>query len=139
VERQLRNALSQVREAERLAATPSAVRAGISKIADDLADAWRRAMVLMSSATAAELTDPELPPEELLFRLFHEDGVRVYRTHELAARCRCSRRRIEEVLKSFAPETLGEMREEGAATVTCEFCNARYVFDVADLDRLIEA
>lgn len=112
---------------------------GFAAIADDLEDAWRRAMVLMSSASSAELIDPDLPAESLLFRLFHEDGVRVYRTHRLLARCRCSRRKIEEVLKSFSQETLGEMRDEGAATITCEFCNARYIFDKIDLDRLIAA
>lgn len=112
---------------------------GFAAIADDLEDSWRRAMVLMSSARSTELVDPELPPENLLFRLFHEDGVRVYRIHRLLARCRCSRRRIEGVLRSLPQEALDEMREEGVATVTCEFCQSRYIFDEADLERLIAA
>ena len=70
-------------------------------IADDVEDGWRRAMVLMSSATAEELVDPDLPPHGLLFRLFHEDGVRVYDTHTIEARCRCSRQRIEGILRCF--------------------------------------
>ena len=48
-------------------------------------DGWRRAMALMSTSTAAELLDPGLPPEKLLFRLFHEEGVRAYKPHDLAA------------------------------------------------------
>ena len=110
---------------------------GYGVIADDVEDGWRRAMVLMSSATAEELVDPDLPPRRLLFRLFHEDGVRVYDTHRLEARCRCSRERIEGILRLFSPAELEEMREEGMTTVTCEFCNKSYVFDETDLERLL--
>jgi molecular chaperone Hsp33 len=94
-------------------------------------------MVLMSSATLEELVDPDLMPHRLLFRLFHEDGVRVYDTHRLEARCRCSRERIEGILRLFSPSELEEMREEGVTTVTCEFCNQSYVFDEADIERLM--
>jgi molecular chaperone Hsp33 len=110
---------------------------GYGVIADDVEDGWRRAMVLMSSATAEELVDPDLAPRRLLFRLFHEDGVRVYDTHPLEARCRCSRERIAGILRLFSPSELEEMREEGVTTVTCEFCNQSYLFDEADLERLI--
>jgi molecular chaperone Hsp33 len=109
---------------------------GFGVIADDVEDGWRRAMVLMSSATAEELVDPDLPPHGLLFRLFHEQGVRVYQTHALEARCRCSRERIEGILRLFPPAELEDMREEGVTTVTCQFCNQSYVFDEADLDRI---
>src|SRR4051812_16385207 len=70
-------------------------------IADDVEDGWRRAMVLMSSATPRELVDPELSPHRLLFRLFHEEGVRVYDTLPIEARCRCSRERIRGILRSL--------------------------------------
>jgi molecular chaperone Hsp33 len=109
---------------------------GFEVIPDAAEDGWRRAMVLMASATAAELVDPDLPPHGLLFRLFHEDGVRVYGTHPLEARCRCSRQRIEAILRAFPADEIAEMREERVVTVTCEFCNTQYVFDERDLDRL---
>ena len=48
---------------------------GYTVIADDFEDGWRRAMVLMSSATPEELVDPDLSPHGLLYRLFHEEGV----------------------------------------------------------------
>src|SRR5580704_12303422 len=83
---------------------------GYSVIADDVEDGWRRAMVLMSAATAAELVDPELPARRLLFRMFHDEGVRVYRTHPLEARCRCSRERIALILRSFPAEDIEDMR-----------------------------
>jgi molecular chaperone Hsp33 len=109
---------------------------GYSVLADDVEDAWRRAMVMMSSATSAELVDPELPPRRLLFRLFHEDGVRVFRTQPVEARCRCSRERILGILRSFPDEDVAEMRAEKITTVTCEFCNTRYDFTPDDLARL---
>lgn len=109
---------------------------GYGVIADDVEDGWRRAMVLMSSATPDELVDPGLPARRLLFRLFHEDGVRVYDTHPLEARCRCSRERIETILRAFPADEIEDMRSEKQITVTCEFCNSHYVFDAADLGRL---
>ena len=101
---------------------------GTRVIADDVEDGWRRAMVLMSSATPAELVDPELSPRRLLFRLFHEEQVRVFRTHPLEARCRCSRERIARILRSFPPEDIEDMGKDKVTTVTCEFCNTRYEF-----------
>ena len=106
---------------------------GYSVIADDVEDGWRRAMVLMSSATPDELVDPDLTPRRLLFRLFHEDGVRVFETHPLEARCRCSRERIAGILRSFPQQDVDEMRREEVISVTCEFCNTRYDFAGEDL------
>jgi len=93
-------------------------------------DNWRRALMLAGSSTSAELTARDLDPDELLYRLFHEDGVRVFRRHAVRAECRCSRARIERVLRSL-PEVersnLGDA--DGTVTVTCEFCNRTYRFD----------
>jgi molecular chaperone Hsp33 len=112
---------------------------GTPRIADDVEDAWRRAMVLMSSATAAELVDPDLMPRRLLWRLFHDEGVRVYQTHALEARCRCSRERIAGILRAFPADEINDMRKDPVTTVTCEFCNTRYEFAADDLERLTQA
>jgi molecular chaperone Hsp33 len=101
---------------------------GYGVIADDVEDGWRRAMVLMSSATADELTNPDLSPRRLLYRLFHEETVRVFDTQPVEARCRCSRERIIGILRSFPPQDLDELREDKVTTVTCEFCNTTYEF-----------
>jgi molecular chaperone Hsp33 len=63
-----------------------------------------------------------------LFRLFHDEGVRVFETHPVEARCRCSRERIGRILRSFPAEDIEEMRQDEVTTVTCEFCNTRYDF-----------
>jgi len=103
---------------------------------DAAEDGWRRAMILMSSSTTGELVDPDLPPEALLFRLFHEDGVRVYGRHDLAARCRCSRERVERVLRMLPAEELDDMKVDGRVLVTCQFCSALYEFDDAAIAAL---
>ncbi|HZK89562.1 MAG TPA: Hsp33 family molecular chaperone [Stellaceae bacterium] len=112
---------------------------GHAPIGDDVEDAWRRVMVLMSSTTADELVAPDLPPRRLLWRLFHDEGVRVYETHPVEARCRCSRERIAGILRAFPADEIDDMRKEAVTTVTCEFCNTRYEFDAADLERLARA
>jgi molecular chaperone Hsp33 len=112
---------------------------GYGVIADDVEDGWRRSMVLMSSATSDELIDPGLSPHRLLFRLFHEDGVRVFDTHPLEARCRCSRERIERILRAFPADELDDMQKERVTTVTCEFCSRRYTFEADEISRLAPA
>ncbi len=106
---------------------------GYEIIADDVEDGWRRAMVLMSSATPTELVDPDLPPRRLLFRLFHQEVVRVFDPHAVEARCRCSRERIVSILRSFPAADIEELRNDAVTTVTCEFCNTRYDFTRAEL------
>jgi len=68
---------------------------------DEVEEQWRRAVILMASATREELLDPALRPNELLYRLFNEDGVRVFNPRPLAFSCRCSRERVLNTLKSF--------------------------------------
>jgi molecular chaperone Hsp33 len=92
----------------------------------------------MSSSTAAELVAVDLAPEGLLFRLFHEDGVRVFGRHALLARCRCSRERVERVLRMLPADELAEMKVDGRITVTCQFCSAAYGFDEAAIHALAE-
>jgi molecular chaperone Hsp33 len=103
---------------------------------EDEDEAWRRAAILMSSSTSAELVDPDLSSEALLFRLFHEDGVRAHVPHPLAAKCRCSRQRVETVLRALQPDELEEMKIDGRVTVTCEFCSTVYPFDAEELEAL---
>ncbi|HEV2337166.1 MAG TPA: Hsp33 family molecular chaperone [Stellaceae bacterium] len=112
---------------------------GYTVIADDVEDGWRRAMVLMSSATAAELVDPQLSPHRLLFRLFHDEGVRVFAIHPIEARCRCSSERIGRILRSFPADDIEDMRKDEVISVTCEFCNTRYEFAGHDFAPLASA
>ncbi len=91
---------------------------------------WRRSRMLMETATDLELTDPAIAPEKLLYQLFHEDGVRVFEPQSLKFGCRCSRLRLENVLRQYSRETLSELVENGKISANCEFCNADYQFDM---------
>lgn len=96
-------------------------------------DDWRRAMVLMGSAKSEELTDIGLDPYRLLFRLFHEDGVRVFTPKPIVAKCRCSTDKIGQALASLPPDDLADVAIDGMASVTCEFCNRTRDFPLADV------
>ncbi|PVB62947.1 Hsp33 family molecular chaperone [Labrenzia sp. 011] len=92
-------------------------------------DAWVEAKALVDTVKDVELTDPEVSVEMLLFRLFHERGVRLFEAQPLADRCRCSREKIENVLAGFSAEEIEAVTVEGKIVVTCEFCSTRYTFD----------
>jgi molecular chaperone Hsp33 len=90
---------------------------------------WQRVRMLAATVEDHELLDPTLSPEQLLFRLFHEDGVRVLPTVPLRAQCRCSRERIAAFLDTFDPNEVASMRTDtGEIEVICEFCSSAYRF-----------
>jgi molecular chaperone Hsp33 len=101
---------------------------------EDDEENWNRARHLAATVEDHELLDPTLSPERLLYRLFHEEGVRVTPPTRLVAECRCSRERIHGYLTRFGPEELEDMREaDGGISVTCEFCSRKYRFSMADI------
>ena len=99
---------------------------------DPTDDAWAEAVSLLGTVEADELLDPTIEPERLLFRLFHEHGVRVFEGGEVADRCSCSREKIRAVLDGFTADEIEQSVEGGEIKVACEFCSKRYVFDPAE-------
>ena len=91
-------------------------------------DAWTEVKALVETVHASELTDPAVGVERLLFRLFHERGVRVYPPTKVLDDCSCSRDRIKEVLSNFSAVEIEESIEDGQIAVTCEFCGESYTF-----------
>ena len=91
-------------------------------------DAWVEGRSLVATVEDVELIDPDVSAERLVYRLFHERGVRVFRSRALAAQCSCSRPGVSAMLKSFPQDDRDHMVENGVITVTCEFCNSTYVF-----------
>ncbi len=100
---------------------------------DDKEDDWRRAITLMGSTSPQELTAEALPANDLLFRLFHEDGVRVFTPKPLEFGCRCSREKMVSVLQGIPAAERETLKEDGLITMTCQFCNATYGFSDEDL------
>jgi len=95
---------------------------------------WNRARHLAATVEDHELLDPLLAPERLLYRLFHEEGVRVAPATALVAECRCSRERIHMYLSRFGAGELADLREpDGAVTATCEFCSRQYRFAAGEV------
>ena len=96
-------------------------------------DAWVEGRSLVATVADVELLDPDVSVEQLLYRLFHERGVRVFQARDLHAQCSCSREGVEQMLRSFPQDDRDHMVENGKITVTCEFCNSTYVFEPMDV------
>jgi len=103
---------------------------------EEAEEGWRRALMLASSATSAELVDPVLPAWKLVDRLYLAEGVRIFQPLTVAHRCRCSRERVTNVLRSIPPTEFDDLKIDGKIEVRCEFCNAVQSFDDADLAAL---
>ena len=99
-------------------------------------EGYRTAAILLGSATPAEMIDKEILAEELLLRLFHEDGVRVYDKRPAFSGCRCKLDSVENVLRQFGREQVEDFKVDGLVTVKCEFCTKEREFDDAALDTL---
>ena len=93
-------------------------------------DDWRRVVTLLASTRDSELVDPNLSGDDLLFRLFHEDGVRIFEPTKLQPGCRCSKERAERILAQLPKIELPGLAVDNQLIVTCEFCDASYTFDL---------
>ena len=95
-------------------------------------DAWVEAQALIDTVEDHELTDPSIAAERLLYRLFHERGVRVFEPITLKEKCSCSRERIVQILKEM---DRAEMKTNagGSIDVRCEFCGTKYRFEPGEI------
>ena len=103
-------------------------------------EGWRESVALMGTISEEELLRRGLAPHDLLYRLFHEVGVRAYRPKRLADNCRCSRNRVSNTLASLPRAEIEDCKEEGTdeVVVSCQFCGAAYRFDNRALAALYE-
>lgn len=97
---------------------------------------WERTKIFMQTLKDNEILDDKVTPQNLLYRLFNEDGVWVYKLQEIKAGCRCSRARIRIVLKSIPKEELVASLDNEKISVNCQFCNKTEVFTRGDINRL---
>jgi len=96
-------------------------------------DAWVEAQALIDTVGDHELTDPSIAAERLLYRLFHERGVRVFEPLTLEENCSCSRERIRHVLAQMGSDEIEAAAAGGTIDVRCEFCGSEYHFDAAEV------
>lgn len=108
---------------------------GLGNVAED---DWRRAMILQDTCSEDELLDAELDTDELLFRLFYEEGVRVYDRKSLRKGCRCDDERVKNVLSTLSVEDIEFMANDGRVTMTCEFCSKEYSYLTEEALKLLK-
>jgi len=96
---------------------------------------WEHTTTLAETVRDEELC--HLPVEQLLHRLYHEDDLRLFESQPVAFRCTCSREKIADVLRRIGEEEVRDIVEEqGAVSVSCEFCGREYIFDPVDAEGL---
>jgi molecular chaperone Hsp33 len=97
---------------------------------------WERIVMLADTLTATELLSLDCEP--LLYRLFHEEKVRLFDAEPVQFECACSKQKIEYALRSLGRQELEHILEEkGVVEVGCEFCNKQYQFDRIDVQKLL--
>ncbi|MBD2749460.1 Hsp33 family molecular chaperone [Microvirga sp. BT688] len=98
-------------------------------------DAWLEAKSLVGTVEDHELVDPTVSSETLLYRLFHERGVRVFEGQHVHEECTCSHERIMGMMRRFPPEDRRDMvGENGRIGITCEFCSRFYDLDPVEVE-----
>lgn len=100
-------------------------------------DDWRRSMILLGSCTEDEFLSSEIHANNLLMRLFHEEGIRVYKPHGVKKSCRCSEEKVLNILRMMPKEDREYMADDGRIVMHCEFCSRDYSFDAQDLEKRI--
>ena len=91
---------------------------------------WNRVNALLGTVEEIELIGPTLAPNDLLFRLFHEENPRVYDTQPVRFGCTCSEDRVRQSLSIYSARDIEKMTtDEGTVTADCQFCGAHYVLD----------
>ena len=102
---------------------------------EEVAAAWEGAQRGIERLSVAQLL--RCPVEELLVEGFADQDVRLFRGSPVRFECRCSQGRVAGLLRALGPEEVrGVLEEQGAVTVTCEFCHRPYRFEAVDVEAL---
>ncbi len=91
---------------------------------------WHRSKTLLQTCTDDEILNKDMHINELLRRLFHEEGVIVYEEKDLRHQCRCSQDRVQHVIDGLSEEDREHAAKDGKIEMTCEFCSKTYIIDV---------
>ena len=91
---------------------------------------WARANILLDTVEPLELVGPQVQPTDLLVRLFHEEGPRIYDAQQVAFGCSCSEDKVRQSLSIYSAKDIAHMTTpEGIVTADCQFCGAHYEFE----------
>ncbi len=101
---------------------------------DDETENWGRANILLDSVEDLELIGPIVAPSDLLIRLFHEEGPRVFDAQAVRFGCTCSEDRVRNSLSIYSTKDIEKMTTpEGRVAADCQFCGAHYDLDPSTL------
>lgn len=97
-------------------------------------ESWTRANVLLDTVEEIELIGPQVTPSELLVRLFHEEGPRVFEAQPVRFGCSCSEEKVRNTMSIYSQKDIEKMTTpEGIVTADCQFCGAHYEMDPTTL------
>lgn len=100
----------------------------------DDAENWNRANLLLDTVEDPEMISPSVSPADLLVRLFHEEGPRVFDMQAVRFGCTCSETRVRDSLSIYSARDIATMtNDDGTVTADCQFCGAHYTLDPATL------
>lgn len=101
-------------------------------VSGDEEENWNRANILLDTVEDLELIGPSVAPTDLLLRLFHEEGPRVFDPQVVRFGCTCSEDRVRQSLSIYSAKDIGTMTtDEGRVTADCQYCGAHYDLDPA--------
>ncbi|SFB05091.1 molecular chaperone Hsp33 [Poseidonocella pacifica] len=107
---------------------------GSDLVSGEDGETWNRVNILLDTAEDMELIGPQVPPTDLLVRLFHEESPRVFDAQSVKFGCTCSEERVRNSLSIYSAKDIRTMTtEEGRVTADCQFCGAHYDLDPATL------
>ncbi len=126
--------LQHMPQASPLATGPATGEGGLLTHADILSgeegENWSRANILLDTVEELELIGPSVHPTDLLLRLFHEEGPRVFDAQKVEFGCSCSAERVRQSLSIYSAKDIRHMTTEaGIVTADCQFCGAHYELD----------
>lgn len=99
-------------------------------LAGEPAENWTRVNALLDTVEELELIGPTVAPTELLIRLFHEEGPRVFDATSVHFGCSCSAEKVHQTMSIYSQKDIAHMTTpEGIVTADCQFCGAHYEFD----------
>ncbi|MEZ5798623.1 MAG: Hsp33 family molecular chaperone HslO [Paracoccaceae bacterium] len=95
---------------------------------------WNRANLLLDTVETMEMIGPSLAPTDLLIRLFHEEGPRVFDPQPVRFGCSCSEDKVRSTMSIYSQKDIARMTtDKGVVTADCQFCGAHYELDPATL------
>ena len=117
--------------AGRVAGERKGAQMGAEEAAEEM---WQEALAFLGTLKPEELTDLNLSSQDLLYRLFHEQGVQVAEADALVRTCHCDAERFIAALKTLGENDLDEIFQDGAAESVCEFCGTVHRAERADVN-----